>query len=409
MFNNVAFDIVIGLVFIYLLYSLLATVIAEIIATAIGLRARNLREAIDRMLNDENEEAKGIWSRLWDSFRLTKKPDSPMVNNFYNHPEIKYLGSTGIFRNPSSFKAFSFSKTIIYTLSGEGPADKLKIKERLERLRDKGSEKEAGRIANEEIGRLAEEEIIFDKETAKYVLSLWDESYGDLVKFKLHLEAWFDRTMEQGLEWYKRKIQVVLMVLGFMMAWFFCADTFLIVKNLSTDKDAREKMVQMASAYIESHPRPAELYSTNDTTEEYSKKLDSLLEVKRQLEKDIAKANSVLGLGGWLPDTVRFLSDSLGRGYYVPLVDETVLNYMSKKPVNGKVAFSRGDKWVYFFWLFPLHFFGFLVTAIAISLGAPFWYDLLNKLMKLRTAVKQSTNSSGQNPPAGISPLNREA
>ena len=56
MFNNVALDVVIGLVFVFLLYSLFATVVAEIIATKLGLRARNLKEAVDRMLNDEDDD-----------------------------------------------------------------------------------------------------------------------------------------------------------------------------------------------------------------------------------------------------------------------------------------------------------------------------------------------------------------
>lgn len=35
---------------------------------------------------------------------------------------------------------------------------------------------------------------------------------------------------------------------------------------------------------------------------------------------------------------------------------------------------------------------GWLITALAISLGAPFWFDLLNKLMQLRTSKKDGTN-----------------
>ena len=52
MFNNVAFDVVLGLVFIYLLYSLLVTILGEIISTKLGIRARLLRIAVERMLND---------------------------------------------------------------------------------------------------------------------------------------------------------------------------------------------------------------------------------------------------------------------------------------------------------------------------------------------------------------------
>ncbi len=52
MFDSVAFEVVIGLVFIYLLYSLLVTILGEIIANSLGIRARLLRVAIERMLND---------------------------------------------------------------------------------------------------------------------------------------------------------------------------------------------------------------------------------------------------------------------------------------------------------------------------------------------------------------------
>ena len=45
MFNSIVLDSVIGLVFIFLLYSLLATILGEMIANWLGLRARMLRQA----------------------------------------------------------------------------------------------------------------------------------------------------------------------------------------------------------------------------------------------------------------------------------------------------------------------------------------------------------------------------
>ena len=404
MFNNIAFDIVIGLVFIYLLYSLFATVISELITTWIGLRARNLKEAIDRMLNDEDQTKHGLVDRIIDSFKLLKNPDNLRVKNFYNHPEIKYLGSTGVFKVPSSFKSESFSKTIIYLLSGEGAADKARIEDRLKKL-----------YHQEDI--VPQDENILDKETAQYVLSLWNESYGDVVKFKLQLEAWFDRTMEQATEWYKRKIHIVLLVLGFCMAWFFNADTFTIISKLSTDKSAREQMVNMATAYIANNKTGNSTTTTVDTTAGKQSapptngKLDSLLEVKRQLEADINNANSLLGSGAWLPDSVLVSTDPIKRKkLYSPALDETGLLKLKDvtAPADGWLHFSTGDKWSYFFGLFWPHFFGFLVTAIAIALGAPFWFDLLNKLMRLRTSTKQDTDSASIRTGNTVSPLNRE-
>jgi len=183
MFGTVALDV--GLVFVFLLYSLFATILAEMIATFIGLRARNLKEAVDRMLNDETDwvdrqcgKLRGRyrwvsgWARkllrhvtkfalfiidrlrrLLDSLRLMKNPDNKLINQFYGHPEIKYLGSGGVFQNPSSFKAISFSKTLLYLLNGDGPV----VPDNVARaLRSSGSE-------------------IFGAETKKYVISLWEE------------------------------------------------------------------------------------------------------------------------------------------------------------------------------------------------------------------------------------------
>src|ERR1039458_2372589 len=92
MFNNVALDVVIGLVFIYLLYSLLGTLLQEMIATNIGLRARILRKAINRMLNDSRKDKKNLKIR----YKTDKVPNPEIVllsEAFYRHPLIKYLAS----------------------------------------------------------------------------------------------------------------------------------------------------------------------------------------------------------------------------------------------------------------------------------------------------------------------------
>ncbi|MEI6946857.1 hypothetical protein V9K67_06600 [Paraflavisolibacter sp. H34] len=425
MFNNVALDVVIGLVFVFLLYSLFASVLAEMIATGIGLRSRNLKEAVDRMLNDEPQAKSGIQDslkRLWDSFKLMKNPRNPRIVNFYNHPEIRYLGSTGIFRNPSNFKAVSFSKTIILLLNEIGykksmggdtatpDPDKGDIRwipvtpptrERIE-LALEGIISDHKTLTGD-----TKAAIVLDEESAKYVLSLWHESYGDLQKFRLHLETWFDRTMEQALEWYKRKIQTILLFLGLMLAWSFNADTFTIIHKLANDKDAREKMVTLAAAYSEKANQAAPGISAAKT--------DSILAVQKHLQQDINNANSLLGSGGWPADSVKVIRDAATGVSFQPQVDPEVVHDMRGSFIQRGDHYihfrSLGDKWEYFVRLLTLHFFGFLITAIAISLGAPFWFDLLNKLMKFRTAVKQPIHtpnySGGLHSDDYVSPLNR--
>ncbi len=42
-------------------------------------------------------------------------------------------------------------------------------------------------------------------------------------------------------------------------------------------------------------------------------------------------------------------------------------------------------------------FWGYLITALAISLGAPFWFDVLNKLIRMRGSIQKIPKStSGQ-------------
>jgi hypothetical protein len=361
MLNSVALDVVFGLIFIYLLYSLLATVLSEMIASLLGLRARNLKVAINRMLNDDQVRT---WAqRLLDSLRIMKSPDNKVINRFYGNPEIRYLGGSGLFTKPSFIKPGSFARALIGELAGNGPAPAV---ERITATLRQSASNPANPAAGDK------KHGFLDHESGSYLLKLWEEAGADIDKFRLLLEDWFDRTMEQASEWYKRKIQAVLLVLGFCMAWFFCADTFIMVKTLSNDRHAREQMVTLASAKVQAKP---------DTYDH------SMPETWKKLEADITNANSVLGLGGWLPHSVMVMTHPVTREKsFEPNVDVNSLSLIHQEVINGPIEFSFTDKLAYLFRLAFNHFFGFMITAVAISLGAPFWFDLLNKVMKLRTS-----------------------
>jgi hypothetical protein len=81
------------------------------------------------------------------------------------------------------------------------------------------------------------------------------------------------------------------------------------------------------------------------------------------------------------------------------------LGWSGKSPGNQyKISVCDNFRWY--------SVFGWLITALAISLGAPFWFDLLNRLMKLRNSVsipvasKESGKSPGNTPVEGT-PVNR--
>ncbi len=104
----------------------------------------------------------------------------------------------------------------------------------------------------------------------------------------------------------------------------------------------------MASSYLPSHPEVSIGASTA---------VDSLVNYATNSYKtDIKQSNQLLGLG-WSGDTA---ADQMDCKHW------------------------------------PVNVLGWIVTALAISLGAPFWFDLLGKLVQLRgTGTKpEETKSS---------------
>lgn len=293
----IVLDVFIGLFFIYTLYSLFTTVIIEIINTNFQFRALSLKRSIQRMLNDS-------------------KNDEVFGEKFYKEATIKYLASGGLFNKPSYILSRNFSKAVIELLKRESNKPgipSIKVKDTLEN----GLKKE--------------------KETSKFIHSLYQDANGDMIKFKVYLEEWFDDTMERATGWYKKWIQVITFVVGFAIALIFNVDTLKIVDKLSKDPKIREQYIQLASQL-----------ANNDNLH---------------------------------PETKTDLNNQLGK--LSSLANES----------QHIISIERCSFW-------DVNFLGLFITAIALSLGAPFWFDLLNKVVRLRSSIPQaSSGQSGGNKP----------
>lgn len=393
MTGNVALDIFIGIVFVYLLYSLLATIIMEFIATFLGLRARNLNFALKRMLQDERQ-CKKIWKffrRLWTSVikigGYSINFESPeLYNDFIKQPTIKYLSSGSIFSMPSYLTSQNFAKALVDTLKKNSEQENL-----LERIKTG--------ITGLPVG----------SDTRKHLESLLEDANNDLQKFRLFLEKWFDNTMERCIGWYKKNTQLLLLIIGFMVAVTFNANTFHIIRKLSKDEKAREQLVMLSASYLKENQDVIEkLDSLKKSDAVFPSKFDTLLSIKEDLRNDIARANSVISLSWPRMDSIRIESISGGmsnremvridkkdstKGVYCPAdVDKILFEKALEKDKEGAIVQSEHNhvyfrKGRYFRSMVWKNFWGYLVTALFISLGAPFWFDLLNKVIKLRTSV----------------------
>lgn len=451
MFNSPALDVAISLVFIFLLYSLLATSIKEAIATFLGLRARMLKTGIiDGMLSDTPTrkwwESFGVWIKenfldIFNIIRSKREKDEDkkkIGDKFYEHPIIRNYGSSRLFPYSSYIPAANFSTVLVDVLKKEFEKRLPEIaayKRSLSSYMDiSGETLEQSLLYSTDMVKCKElieyygrcyaanrkpSMSVIDKDTWHILnLHLRNSSF-DLEKFKKNLESWFDDSMDRVSGWYKRQTQVILFVIGLSLAVIFNVDTIEITGKLSNDKDARDKLVLMAEKATDQYkddPRVKKIADRNgnivpDTSKagsdsntvifkQYQTKADS---IRQFIKTDVEKANNVIAIGwgdfGKKRDSARIMTAYFnGEGCYrskekrtpsTPARHQAILDSLYEAHwVRYKVGYvlqqsTSGRR--------PL---GYLLTALAICLGAPFWFDLLGKLIKLRAAGKKQDSSN---------------
>lgn len=367
MFNSVVLEVVIGLVFIYLLYSLLATTVQEIIASHFAFRSKILERAIFRMLEDDHKFKNRVKS-LFYLFKKTGNGGEPrsVSSGFYKHPLIKFLGDNKPDSKPAYITKETFSKVMVDLLRG----DEVKPGDDVRTLIQKALDEK----------RLSWGGATISEETLSYIRSIWADAEGDIEKFKKHLENWFAETMERATGWYKKHTQFILLLVGFLIAIVFNVDTVKIINKLEKDPKLREQIVMQADAYAKVHPDlDKQLLQQNiehekfmsQYTKEELKSNDSLQNKIQEDSLNLARYKDIIARRDTLlqrADQImkRDISNvnyALGIGWKTPLC----------KPFNLKC--------------YIMALVGWLITALALSLGAPFWFDLLNKFMKLRNSV----------------------
>lgn len=484
MINSPVLDTAIGLVFIFLLYSLLTTSINEAIATLFSLRARMLKKGIiEGMLTDSKREKwivdstiKAVWNPIKElfylivGFRPKEKPS--LGQNFYNHPIIKNYGSNDRFTLPSYIPKENFSTILIEVLKGYYEeyesdievyvANDLKDKvdlttatsitriayliKYLKSINNKKNISPQQQLINEKKKeQFKAKGIHIDSETIDILALHLEKSYQNLAEFEQKLQGWFDDSMHRVSGWYKRQTQFILFFLGLAIAITFNVDIIDIAGKLSTDKDARDKLVEMAikeTDELKNNPLikqkqtevislEAEKKAAKDDIEknEVSEKikikkseLDTILEdindkklkIEKMLKGNISDANNLLSLG-WGDYGMRKDSAHIANKYSCelkPLISEARKQLKPKlKPENIKDStriYNRAamltlyDKhWIRFkvghileSSLRGKKILGFLLLGFGVCLGAPFWFDLLQKLIKIRSAGKKENGDN---------------
>jgi hypothetical protein len=158
------------------------------------------------------------------------------------------------------------------------------------------------------------------------------------------IEAWYEQGMNRVSGWYKRSSQVRIYVLAAGVTLLMNADSLRILKTLSNNPTMSALLVEKAKARLQKERPDAQSQAS-------------------------AAENDVITV-----DEERLLRQPTGwQG-----------DWYTDRPQHTTAA----DFGLWIWYLLKERFGGWLITILAISLGAPFWFDILSKFMNVRNAGK---------------------
>jgi hypothetical protein len=212
----------------------------------------------------------------------------------------------------------------------------------------------SSRTVKTEEMKAAEGEIRKDK-ALQTLLVLAEEAGSDIDKLRGNIERWFNDAMERASGWYKRKVQMIIAILALLVSGALNADTFMITRYLINDQPMRAAIVEAATDAIKQPVLPDQGVP------------------EREAKMGVASQNT-----SETPfEKIEYIQKEL-QG--LPL------------PLGWCETPKEFEAWI-------IKILGVLFTAIAVTLGAPFWFDFLATVLKIRTA---QSGKRPENPPQEV-------
>jgi hypothetical protein len=178
---------------------------------------------------------------------------------------------------------------------------------------------------------------------ARQNLAILHAAESDLVA---KINNWFDQTMDRTSQRFTASTRVITFVGAFVIAFALQVDTPAIVNRLAADDQLRNQLVEDARAVYEQ---------------------------QQQAESEKAAAAAAAAPGGADAAPAKSEIEKMGDKHRAML------------SAAGLIRLPTGDGWKNGY--SPNTILGMLITALLLSLGAPFWYSVLGKLLQLRSVL----------------------
>jgi hypothetical protein len=350
---NAFVDIAIGLSLMYLLLSLMCTTVNEIVSQVLSWRAKMLRKGIEKLIDD-----------------------GALKLRFYNHGLVVGAKEAADSNHPSYLSGETFARALIGSLD---PTTQL-------------PEFAAVQTA---IRSLPPDCTIRDV-ALSHVLS----AQGNLDKLRTDLANWFDHVMDRATGAYKRKLRWVSLGIGLLLAAGLNADSIRVAERLWSDGTLRESLAQAGAEYVKRHPSGVGTDADRAVAESNATKSTSKATGPSATKSgggpgtgaggnaassaDPKDANTARDeqTGPSIKDDLRKLKEAQESLRAFPLGwDLSSATSFSLSPLSLLTMDTLRRALV--------KLVGVVLTGLAISLGAPFWFDLLSKFAEVRATGKK--------------------
>lgn len=207
MFNSNIIDVAIGLVFIFLLLSLICSAAHELIEVVLKQRAANLERGIRELAGSNSGEfvkrlyRHGLVNSLYAGKYVAEARGlfKRLVNRYFRGEDL-----------PSYIPSQNFALALM-DLSKTAP------------------------------------EIL--PQNVKDALQSFERVAGkDVALLQQNIEDWYDSSMDRVSGWYKRSSQRIILALGLVLTIAVNADSIQIAKRLSTNSNLRQSVEELAES-----------------------------------------------------------------------------------------------------------------------------------------------------------------
>ena len=371
-------DVAIGVLAVLVLFSIATSAVHEFIADKLlNLRGKSLEQAIEKLLAREVTRSNMTEDDL---------PSGEVLRDFYADPDIRVLMNGE--RLPSAIEGRRYALTVLKILSGRHHL-KAALDERIEAAR---VDAEATvRDVTDDIGLDAAGDAIAEKlgKGAAAVNQLANESVETVDAVLKRLEGEFDELMDRASGWYLRQAKVNLFVIGLILAVGSNIDILRYADRMVTSGDVSSR-IETVKALIGSEEleRRVEFYEAREAARAAALAGDKA--------DDPVATEASSGSEGDAPQTAVDPEklEGLGEeiGFIVGQLDalDVKIGWDCRQKGQGglDLPFSGGycEEGQALPMPSPSQVIGWVLIAFGVTFGAQVWFDLVKRLVRLRTS-----------------------